>query len=301
MNPPVRPCIASAILGALVTADLATSVDATANDSFIGGVAGAGYVYLGALTTQQLAAYATRTGRLYAAYGPNVADTYGQANFSTIAQYSAHAAAGGVAPKAYVAQPLWAHGSYAQDAWRCPELNLYSPSDGTPLICTANEPNLFYRNRQLNATDPGDDLAGRIRTAANRYEPPFFITVYGGLNWQPGSTGGKTEFWALLHATMSALGPGFVAVGADEMARLAKDACDVPGGWPNGTATCAHAAFQRDCTPDNTPWRNATKQGCEALGCCWHSAAVEPTGHKCIHPEPPAPTCLKRRQAGGGI
>jgi hypothetical protein len=39
---------------------------ATANDSFIGGVAGAGYVYLGALTTQQLAAYATRSIRAVA-------------------------------------------------------------------------------------------------------------------------------------------------------------------------------------------------------------------------------------------
>ena len=29
---------------------------------------------------------------------------------------------------AYVAQPLWAHGTYSQDAWRCPELNLYSPA-----------------------------------------------------------------------------------------------------------------------------------------------------------------------------
>ena len=47
---------------------------------------------------------------------------------------------------------------------------------------------------------------------ADRYEPPFFLTVYGGLNWQPGSTGGKTEFWTLLHGTMNTLGEGFVAV-----------------------------------------------------------------------------------------
>lgn len=61
---------------------------ATANDSFIGGVAGAGYVYLGALTDAQLQRYAARTGQLYAKYGPTVADTYGQANLSTIANYS---------------------------------------------------------------------------------------------------------------------------------------------------------------------------------------------------------------------
>ena len=62
------------------------AVTATANDSFIGGVAGAGYVYLGALSEEQLGRYATRTGQLYARYGPTVADTYGQANLSTIAK-----------------------------------------------------------------------------------------------------------------------------------------------------------------------------------------------------------------------
>ena len=138
----------------------------------------AGYVYLGALTDPQLAQYAKQVGRLYKEYGPEVADTYGQANFSTIAKYSQYAAEGGMAPAAFVAQPLWSHGSYAQDAWRCPELNLYSPADGTPVICTANSPNLFYRNRGLNKTDPGKDLADRIRGVAARYEPPFFITIY---------------------------------------------------------------------------------------------------------------------------
>ena len=144
--------------------------------------------------------------------------------------------------------PQRSHGPYSQDAWKCPELNLYSPADGTPIVCTANDPNLFYRNRKLNATDPSDDLAARIRQVAARYEPPFFITVYGGLNWEPGSTGGKTEFWRLLHDTMAALGDGFVAVGASEMARLAKAACDTPGGWPpNGTTpTCLKPKRERE-------------------------------------------------------
>jgi len=266
---------------------------AKANDSFIGGVAGAGYVYLGALTDEQLSRYASRTGRLYEKYGPEVADTYGQANWSTIAKYSAAAKKGGMAPSAYVAQPLWSHGSYAQNAWRCPELNLYSPADGTPIICTANSPNLFYRNRKLDPANPGKDLAERIRTVAAEYRPPFFITIYGGLNWQPGSTGGKTEFWTLLHATMAELGSDFVAIGASQMARLAKDACNVPGGWPNGTATCAHSAEQHDCSPDSKPWHNATQLACEKLGCCWHDPGLSPTGHKCIHPEHPTPTCLR--------
>lgn len=34
-------------------------------DSFIGGVAGAGYVYLGSLSDAQLQRYTTRVGRLY--------------------------------------------------------------------------------------------------------------------------------------------------------------------------------------------------------------------------------------------
>ena len=116
---------------------------AAANDSFIGGVAGAGYVYLGALTEPQLERYAARTGRLYATYGPTVADTYGQANLSTMALYSRYAQQGGVAPVAYVTQPEWSHGAYAQDAWRCPQLNLYSPavtpaaSTPTPSTCTS--------------------------------------------------------------------------------------------------------------------------------------------------------------------
>ena len=71
-----------------------------------------------------------------------------------------------MSPVAYVAQPLWAYGSYSQNAWRCPELNLYSPSDGTPIICTANSPSLFYRNRGLSKDHPGRDLAQRIRAVA---------------------------------------------------------------------------------------------------------------------------------------
>ena len=86
-------------------------------DSFIGGVAGAGYVYLGlffrtrgnllrthpciliaavllvpigALTDEQLQRYTRRVGRLYKEYGPEVADTYGQGNLTTIAKCPLH-------------------------------------------------------------------------------------------------------------------------------------------------------------------------------------------------------------------
>ena len=103
-------------------------------------------------------------------YGPTVADTYGQANLTTIAKYSKYAReGGGVAPVAYVAQPLWAYPGYNQDAYKCPALNMYSPADGTPIICTAHTPSLFYRNREISKEDPGGDLANRIRTVAEQY------------------------------------------------------------------------------------------------------------------------------------
>lgn len=270
---------------------------ATANDSFIGGVAGAGYVYLGALSEQQLERYTGRVGRLFQEYGPDVADTYGQGNLSTIAKYSRYAAAQGMAPRAYVSQPLWSHGVYAEDAFRCPELNLYSPVDGTPIICTPNTPNLFYRNRGLNATNPAADLAGRIRTAAARYRPPYFITVYGGLAWQPGTAEGPLEFWTLLNGVMQDLGPGFVAVGASEMARLAASACNRTGA-PPGPASCAVTSAQNDCSPNGKPWHNSTEPACLALGCCWHDGGVKPSGHYCIKKESPAPTCLKPKTPG---
>jgi hypothetical protein len=126
---------------------------------------------------------------------------------------------------------------------------------------------------------------------------PWPAAADGGLNWQPGSTGGATEFWSLLHATIATLGDDFVAVGASEMARLAKVACDVPGGWPNGTATCSQATEQNDCSPDGKPWPNSTEAACKQLGCCWHSPGIAPSGHMCIHPERPAPSCLKRKGA----
>ena len=105
-------------------------------------MAGAGYVYLGALNEEQLQRYTSRVGQLFKKFGPEVADTYGQGNLTTIAKYSKYAAQGGMAPSAYVTQPLWSHGAYAQGAYKCPELNLYSPSDGTPIICTPNNPNV---------------------------------------------------------------------------------------------------------------------------------------------------------------
>ena len=144
-------------------------------------------------------------------------------NLTTIEKYTKYAAVGGQAPTAYVSQPLWAHGSYAQDAWKCPHLNMRANDGITPIICTSNAPNLFYRNRGLSPDHPARDLAARISQTAHSSDDVRFITVYGGLNWEPGSTSGKTEFWTLLSETLSMLGNDFVAIGASEMARLAKE------------------------------------------------------------------------------
>ena len=59
---------------------------ATSNDSFIGGVAGAGYVHLAELAEPQLERYATRAGRLFKEFMPEnpVADTFGWGNWSTL-------------------------------------------------------------------------------------------------------------------------------------------------------------------------------------------------------------------------
>ena len=211
---------------------------ATNNDSFIGGVAGAGYVYLGAMNEKMLERYTRRVGRLFRTYGPRVADTYGQANFSVINLYSEFASSeNGMAPEAYVTQPLWAHGSYSENAWKCPDsLNIRSTQTDTPIICTSNDPNLFYRNRGLdpNAKNNGEILADRIRNVTAPYDPPFFVLLYGGLNWQPGSTSGSLEFWTLLESVMENLGDQYEAIGADEMARLSKEVCTdgaLQGSW----------------------------------------------------------------------
>jgi hypothetical protein len=46
----------------------------------------------------------------------------------------------------------------------------------------------------------------------------------GALHWTANAQAPLLEFWTLLNDTMAALGEDFVAVGADEMARLAAEA-----------------------------------------------------------------------------
>ena len=104
----------------------------------------------------------------------------------------------------------------------------------------------------------------------------------------------------MLNGIMTDLGEGYVAVGASEMARLARAACNrtgLPPQPPPSPPSCAVAVAQKDCSPHpGQPWRNSTQAACERLGCCWHKLGVTPSGHTCIHKEAaagPVPTCLK--------
>ena len=79
---------------------------ASANDSFVAGVGGGGYVFLSTLSDPQFRRYARRVGRLLRDYGPSVVDTYGFASPELLQNYSAEAAAGGGrAPSAYISEP----------------------------------------------------------------------------------------------------------------------------------------------------------------------------------------------------
>ena len=124
-------------------------------------------------------------------------------------------------------------------------------ADGTPIICTAHSPSLFYRNRHISQKDPAKDLSSRIRKVSRRYKPPFFITVYGGLKWTASDTSPNTEFFTLMHATMADLGSDFEAIGASEMARLSKLACQAHA--HNTTTTGSISCVTPAAAPAPTP------------------------------------------------
>lgn len=200
---------------------------ATANDSFIAGTAGAGYAFLNQMSAQQLQVYGERVGALTARYGPHVFDTYGYANLSVHEHYERAAREGGAGPTAFVTQPNWVNGATVApyDPFHCPEDNLALNTTGTPLICSSGRPRLFYYSGSLNPLCPSCTLAERIRTAATRHPPPFFVLVYGGLQAFGGSEKkSPRNFFTLQTDAMRRLGEGFEVIGASEMARLAREA-----------------------------------------------------------------------------
>jgi hypothetical protein len=176
---------------------------ASSNDSFVAGPAGGGYVYLNQQTREQLRMYAMRVGQLLKKYGPNVVDTFGLAGLQTMEDYASFAAIGGAAPSAFVSQQTYPF--IPLDGLICPENNMRL-SDGTPVICTSHDPDLFYFDSfegMLNSSCPACDLATRLKKVAEKQKPPcaahtvhphFYIS--GRLNAVPDDSG--TSFWRMV-------------------------------------------------------------------------------------------------------
>ena len=191
---------------------------ARANDSFVAGVAGAGYVFLNQLDDAQLARYTRRVGRLINKYGPNVVDTYGYVTREIFPKYAANAAKGGVAPTMFT----------SQDQRPTPPIDTFYPDprnfwldDGTPVV--SSNTSLFYFDQDDGGLDPACpscDFANRIRAVAAEGAGNQFVLTYGGL----GSA--ADPFFELMRNTTASLerDGAFVVVGAQEMARLARDA-----------------------------------------------------------------------------
>ena len=204
------------------------AASASANDSFVGGVSGAGYVYVDQLSEAQLDRYAAHYGRLAATYnGPSVVDVYGQADLGLMRRYAERAAATGRAPDAFVSQPTTNMGF--SEAFNCTPANQWL-GDGTPVVCSV--PGLFYYNAHFWPKDQwlksADDLAGRIRREVAALPAPAFVLAYGGLKWTSDATDPQMDFFTLQKATLDVLGDDFVVVGAQEMARLSREAAGRP-------------------------------------------------------------------------
>eukprot|EP00928_Gymnodinium_smaydae_P081607 TRINITY_DN65093_c0_g1_i1.p1 TRINITY_DN65093_c0_g1~~TRINITY_DN65093_c0_g1_i1.p1 ORF type:complete len:650 (+),score=107.54 TRINITY_DN65093_c0_g1_i1:243-1952(+) len=195
------------------------SSTAGANDSFISGPGGCGYVYYGRMTDSQLKNFAGRCGRLMQDDGPKVIDTFGQQGHDSVellTKFSRYAKLGGAAPEMYVTQPT---GNIHYSYYSCNQsaLDTWQP-DGTPMVCTHG--GIFYVMGDLG----GKELANRINTIARDAPRPYFITVYGGLKWTAAATKPTDSLYNFWGDAIAHLDADIVPVGAQEMARLARTA-----------------------------------------------------------------------------
>lgn len=88
-------------------------------------------------------------------------------------------------------------------------------------MCTPG--NIFYIPGSLGRTKcPSCTLSDRINAVAAAGSQ--FVTVYGGLKWTASNLDPQTEFWNLWGDTINKLSDDIVPVGAQEMARLAREA-----------------------------------------------------------------------------
>jgi hypothetical protein len=191
----------------------------TANDSFVAGVDGSGYVFVrGLIESGHAPAYVRRANAMIA--------TYKKLSRELPSSHSAVAAFLNACGTTY-GEPV----------------NGWLP-DGTPIlnsVCvgppgdTSDGHYLYYYRDHLNTSDPALDLAGKIRWAVHRYataDRPFFLLAFGGL----GLYGGHDDLFLFLQRVMGHLhevpatgasGWRYRAVGAQEMARLARQAAEV--------------------------------------------------------------------------
>ena len=195
---------------------------ATANDTFVAGVDGAGYVYVDSLGPHA-SGYEQRAVECMQQFNLSVVDVgvasawWPATRMASIATYNSRA-------HGHIHTFLNACGTH----WG-QRINTWL-DNGTPVInsvCvgprnTTDGHFLYYYRGSLNQTDPAGDLAGRIETAAVEHKEKghaLFMVVFGGL----GLYGHEDNFFLFLRRVMGHLGTDFVAVGAHELARLAHE------------------------------------------------------------------------------
>lgn len=223
---------------------------ATANDSFVAGVDGAGYVYIRSLSPAHALAYEARAGDMLRRYRVDVADVgVPQAGWpavptSEIALYARNARSRGGNAPAVVMNACAVDWGQGINTWIEPNgpLVVSSVCNGPANNDTTNGHYLYYYRSYLSAHDPAADLAWRIRWAADKYkvaDKPLFLQIYGGL----GLFGGKDDLFLFVErvlkhdalrsvegtrqgaaTTSTGAIAKIVAVGAQEMARLAREA-----------------------------------------------------------------------------
>jgi hypothetical protein len=205
----------------------------TQNDTFLAGVDGGGYIYLDSLG-KHASAYEIRASRLLKESHINVVDVgvpqegWPAVKINKIQQYTTNAAKTGTVPNMFM--------NACGVDWNM-SINTWLPNNGPVVVSsvcngpvgndTSNGHYLYYYRDHLNQSNPESDLAWRIAWASKTYKEQnrsLFLLVFGGL----GLYGGHKDYFTFLNGVMSELrreeGHDFVAVGAQEMARLALEA-----------------------------------------------------------------------------
>lgn len=215
---------------------------ATANDTFVGGVDGSGYVFLDSLGPHA-AAYARRASAMLAKYSLDVVDVgvaealwpaTPLADIETYVRNSGASSGGGGAPSVVLNACGSAWGQRVNDAL----------PNGTPIVnsvCYGPHNStrghyLYYYRGQLNQTDPSGDLASRMLWAASEFYgaktvdssgQPHVMLLFGGL----GLYGGHDDYFLFMQRVMEQIAASgspdadrFELVGAADMVRLVHDA-----------------------------------------------------------------------------